>query len=380
MKRDLRKLSPVVVDVTLALMLAAVELFNLFRHVGLERCECGFNVPGSIALISAATLPLILRRRFPFESGFVIGGALFLAPILEVPTLGFGGLVAIYTIAELGSPLQRKIALGFVIVAVVANPMVEGDFEALPEDVLSFGSAWILGSLIRTRRAYTEELEQRAEQLERERDTQARLAVADERSRIARELHDVVTHGVGVMVVQTEGARSVLRSDPEAADTALERVLSTGRESLAEMRKLLGVLRSEQEAAQLAPQPGMDRFDDLVEQVRGAGLDVDVVEEGDRITLPATVDISAFRIVQESLTNVLKHAHARSAKVRLHWTDDTLDIEITDDGTGAPVEGGDGHGLAGMRERVALVGGSFTAGPKAGHGFTVTASLPVVTS
>jgi signal transduction histidine kinase len=231
--------------------------------------------------------------------------------------------------------------------------------SSLPSLVFVAG-AWVLGDNARVRRERQEE--------------SARRAVADERARIARELHDVVTHNVSVMVVQAAAGNDVFDDHPEKAREALQAVEETGREALGELRRLIDVVSGGN-----APQPGLDRLDALVEQVRRAGVHVDLTVEGTPRELPAALDLSAYRIVQESLTNTLRHAHASRATVRVRYTDAAVELEVADDGVGAGSTDG-GLGLVGMRERVALFRGELRAGSRPGGGFAVHASLPLETA
>jgi signal transduction histidine kinase len=238
--------------------------------------------------------------------------------------------------------------------------------------------AWVFGDSMRVRRAYFVDLEDRAARLERERDAQAQIAAAAERARIARELHDVVAHNVSVMVVQADGASFAMENSPEAARAALGTIASTGRQALTEMRRLLGVLRNQDERSTYAPQPGIDQLDDLLTQVRDAGLAVEFTVDGVPRELPAGMALTVYRVVQESLTNTRKHGGASAhAKVGLHYGDDQLWVCVVDDGKGAAAPSdGAGHGLVGMRERVSLHGGELRLGPRPTGGFEVRASLP----
>jgi signal transduction histidine kinase len=244
--------------------------------------------------------------------------------------------------------------------------------------------AWVLGDSMRYRRAYYASLEDRAARLEAERDAQAQIAAVAERARIARELHDVIAHNVSVMVVQADGASYTLDADPGRAREALAAISATGRQALAEMRRLLGVLRREEESgtSERAPQPGIGELGELLDQARGAGLPVSFTVEGEPQPLPGGIALAAYRIMQESLTNTRKHAGpVASASVTLRYSDAALMLAISDDGRGdlggAPMPGSTGHGLTGMRERVAACGGSVAAGPRPGGGFEVVATLPL---
>jgi signal transduction histidine kinase len=201
--------------------------------------------------------------------------------------------------------------------------------------------------------------------------------VAEERARIARELHDVVAHSISVMVVQAGAERRALRDDRAETREVLETIETTGRQTLAEMRRLLGMLRRSDDEIELAPQPGMEHVDALVDQVREAGLPVTLDVEGRRVPLPAGVDLSAYRIVQEALTNALKHAGPASARVTVRYGDGELELDIVDDGAGAVNGNGGGHGLIGMRERVTMFGGDLDAGARREGGYAVRARLPI---
>jgi signal transduction histidine kinase len=238
--------------------------------------------------------------------------------------------------------------------------------------------AWLIGDSVGSRRRYVGALEERAERLERERETNAARAVAEEQARIGRELHDVIAHNLSVMVVQAAAADDVFERRPDRAREALRDIERTGRAALDELRRLLGSVRGD--GAAFAPQPGLAMLDDLAGTVRAAGLDVTVSREGAPRPLPAAMDLSAYRVVQEALTNTLKHAHASHARVVVRYLDDEVDLEIADDGVGAgaAASNGTGQGLIGMRERLVLHGGSLVAGPGALGGYVVSARFPFV--
>jgi signal transduction histidine kinase len=243
-----------------------------------------------------------------------------------------------------------------------------------------FGIAYATGSYVRVRRAYTEQLELRAADAEEHRRREAEQAVAAERLRIARELHDVVAHAMSVVAVQSGVAAHVIEQRPDEARTMLQNINATSREALNEMRRMLGVLRADDDAtAELAPAPTLADLRSLLASVEGTGAAIELDVTGDPATLSPALDLTAFRIVQEALTNVVKHAGPARVVVRLRYQSDQLEIEVDDDGRGAASalhDAGAGHGLVGMRERVDLYGGSLTAGPQPGGGFRVRATLP----
>ena len=242
---------------------------------------------------------------------------------------------------------------------------------------LLFGICWLAGFTLHLRAEQAEAAKERAAQAEREREAAARLAVAEERARIARELHDVVAHAVSVMVLQAGAVRHGL-SDTLAADRdALRAVEQVGRTALAEMRRLLAAMRSDEDEADLMPQPGLDRLPSLSEQMGRAGLPVRLQVNGERAPLPHALDLSAYRIVQEGLTNALKHSRAKQAEVTVNYGPSDLQLEVRDDGVGAGSSNGRGHGLVGIRERVKIYGGEMAAGPAPTGGFLLSARLPL---
>jgi signal transduction histidine kinase len=354
--------------------------------------------PGAALAVSVVLCAVVaLRRRMP-EQMLLLAAATGVAQlVLDVQTTpaDFALLVIVYTVAADGARWASRFALAGGLCAATlaqirwpqddASPL--GNVAVAVFTTVPFVLAWVLGDSIRTRRAYFAQLEERAARLEKEREAQAKVAVAAERARIARELHDVVAHNVSVMVVQADGAAYVLDAAPDQAKKALETISSTGRQALAEMRRLLGVLRTgePQESGEYVPQPDVDQIEELVERCRASGLPVDFRIEGTPRPLPSGVELTAYRIVQEALTNTRKHGGPDAgASVRLVYFDDGLGLLVEDDGKGAPHElyeeggaDGRGHGLIGMRERVGLVGGTLDAGPRPGGGFRISALLPL---
>ncbi|GAB1336990.1 sensor histidine kinase [Streptomyces sp. E-15] len=355
------------------------------------------TVPGGLAVSAVLCGVVALRRRLPEPMLLValVTGLVQLVLDVQTTVADFAMLVITYTVAAVGARWSSRLALAVSLCAATvaqirwpdertgfAGQVAIAVFQTVP-----FALAWVLGDSVRTRRAYFAQLEERAARLEREREAQAKVAVAAERARIARELHDVVAHNVSVMVVQADGAAYVMDAAPDQARKALETISSTGRQALAEMRRLLGVLRTgeHQESGEYVPQPDVDQIDDLVEQCRSSGLPVDFKVEGTPRPLPSGVELTAYRIVQEALTNTRKHGGPNTgASVRLVYFDDGLGLLVEDDGKGAPHElyeeggaDGQGHGLIGMRERVGMVGGTLDAGPRPGGGFRISALLPL---
>jgi signal transduction histidine kinase len=342
----------------------------------------------SAVLSSVALLSLTARRRVPVGVlGFVAAVCVTLAVIGYAPTLApiVAFLIATYTVAaHRGLATSLPLGTGALVVYVVTM-IAQGYafWQAVTNGVL-FGGVWWVGRSLRLRRAYLDELEARARRLERAREADARAARAEERSRIARELHDVVAHHVSVMTVQAGAARRILERDPDSVRDALTTIEQMGRTALGEMRRLVGVLRTEAEPVrtELSPQPGVGDVSRLVDQLRETGLQVQLWIEGESRSLSPGVDLAAFRLVQEALTNTLKHAGPQArAWVRIAYADRQLRIEVEDDGRGLVAglgrSGSNGHGLMGMRERVALYGGDLRIGPRSGGGFEVRARFPL---
>ncbi len=367
----------ILVDSVLAAALCLISLGQMISNPWPE-------VPAALLMI----VPVAFRRRAPaWAFGIaVVGGAFQVVggrPIVSDLAI----LVLLYTVAAYRTRRESVVALlvclGGSAVAVLAWAPVHGItllWQLIFAAALFGGSAltaWVLGDSMRYRRAYYAELEDKAARLEAERHAQAKVAVAAERARIARELHDVVAHHVSVMVVQADGAGYVLHSDPDRTAAALKAISCTGRQALTEMRRLLGVLRSAGDQAQLAPMPGLGELRELLDQAREAGLEVSYTLTGTPRELPEGAELAAYRVVQESLTNTRKHAGlAATAAVTLRYEPDGLIVEVTDNGMATTSGDAGGHGLAGMRERIAMYGGTVLAGPLAGGGFGVVARLP----
>ena len=344
---------------------------------------CGCTVPTwAYVLLVLQAAPLAGRRRWPFALGLLSGAATFVYGLTDAPdsSLPYAGLVALYSAAAHASRLKARSAGVIAAVAIMVAIGVDwpnADLEDAWTNYLVFVTAWLLGDGARTRRERAAALEARVEESERLRRAEAEAAVEAERARIAREMHDIVAHHVSMMVVQAEaGAVSVERAPPRAVQ-AFDDISSTGRAALAEMRRLLGVLRRS-EPAERAPQPDLDGVPELVAAVRSTGTDARLTVTGDPAGLPPTVSLSAYRVVQEALTNVVRHA-GRDARVEVDVAvdDEAVRIEVRDDGRGtvpSPVTGA-GQGLVAMGERVTLVGGTLTAGPVEG-GWRVRAELP----
>jgi signal transduction histidine kinase len=339
-----------------------------------------------VPAIGLVVLPLLGRRRFPFAAPVTVwmlaAAASFVDGRLVVFAIGatVAGLAAAFLLGNLRDPVQGRIGLAVVVCAttvIVYNDPVRspGDFVFTP---VLFVIGWLAGYGLRERAVQAEAAEERASRAEREREVAARIAVAEERARIARELHDIVAHAVSVMVLQVGAVRHKLPPERREDADALRDVELAGRSALAEMRRLLGALRDDDEHAELSPQPGLERIAAHVDEVGRAGLPVRLEVDGEPYPLPRAIDLSAYRIVQEGLTNALKHAGASQARVTLHYRADDLQIDVRDDGRGdAPTRlNGGGHGLLGVRERVKIYRGEMTAGPADGGGFLLSARLP----
>ncbi len=369
------------VDLALAVGLAAVSLVEVVV-AGIPAGVAG------VALVVLQTAPLALRRRAPFTVYLVVGLAISAYAFLgEEASVGpVATFVAIYTVAAHGTRLQSRAALAIQAGGVMFFFLADGRFPVgdVAEAVVLSILAWTAGEYVRTRRLYIAEVEARAEAQRQAQDQQARQAVADERTRVARELHDVVGHGVTLMVVQAGAGRRVVGRDQDRSEAAFRAIEETGRRTLGELDQLLGILRPDGEEAARAPQPGLDQLGALALGFTDAGLPVEVRIEGEAVALPRTLEVAAYRVAQEALTNALRHAGPARATLTLRYGPGRVEVEVADDGAGptkadAGAGGSGGRGLAGMRERVSLFGGEVETGPGPDSGFVVRCWIPVAT-
>jgi signal transduction histidine kinase len=339
-----------------------------------------------VLIVLASFTPFFFRRKFPVgalvATALVIGLTSFLDHTLAQNNFFF--FVAGLCISALfGMQPDRRVAVGGLLLAHAISAVItandpEGSFaDDFVWSLITFTVVWTVGFALGGRLREADKAKRLALQAEQEREEQTQLAVADERARIARELHDVIGHSVSVMTVQAAAVRRLFEPDQEKEREALLVVEQTGREALAEMRRMVGVLRRPEEAPALAPEASLEYLDQLVANTREAGLPVEVRIEGTPTQLPAGVDTTAYRLVQEALTNAVKHANADRAEVVVRYGNGTVELIVSDDGRGDGDGGGSGHGLVGMRERVSAYGGELEAGPKTGGGFRLRATLPV---
>jgi signal transduction histidine kinase len=362
---------PEIVDAVTATALAALVAGEILAS----------DVEGPLAALLPlgllTTLPIALRRRYPVAVALVIAVGIVIldevSRVQEPQTTLLPFLLAVYSAGAHAGRRPAPVALAGALAAIAVDE--PGDLIVMgPLTVLT----WLAGRLVRDWRRQATELAVLADDLRRERAATARLAVADERTRIARELHDVVGHSLSLLVLQAGAERLSLGSNREGTAEALGAIERSGRATLADLRRLVGVLRREDDSPELSPLPGLDALPALTEQVRAAGLGVELSVTGTPTPLPAGLDVSAYRIVQEALTNAVRHAaDATRALVRVGWSSRELCLEVSDDGRPVGGAGPDGHGLIGMRERVALFGGTLTAGPRPGGGWQVKARLPL---
>ncbi|HEY6960294.1 MAG TPA: histidine kinase [Gaiellaceae bacterium] len=363
-------------DVALALMLFVVKIATLIGGI-----QPGSGVVSYVAAFGM-TLPFAWRSRRPVAVAVVVSATL----VAEVAIGGyhnsvialFAWLLISYSLGAHAASTPR-LAAGFTITAAagigVAADHAPVTLWNMAAVVGLLVASLLAGLWVRQMQLRAQALEQLAEQLQSERDERARTAVAEERARIARELHDEVAHAMSVIAVQADAAEGALARDPALVERPLSAIRETARGALADMRRVLGALRGD-DALTYAPEPGLARVASLVEQTRAAGLEVEMRIEGEPTPLSPAVDVAAYRVVQEGLTNVRKHAAARRVELVIRYGLATIEIEVRDDGDGGGAAGGSGRGLAGLRERIALLGGDFVAGPRVG-GFTLCATLPL---
>jgi signal transduction histidine kinase len=371
-----------VVDLLIALLLIAAMLEVLVgRHSpDAPRTTLWFVLPAIAILV----LPIVARRRFSFAPAahWLLAAGIAFVDWRLIPfaiSIFVVGLVAAFLLGNLRDPVQAGIGLALVIggPATVVYKIPGHTAAMLIFIPLEFTIAWVAGFALRERVEQAEAAEVRAAQAERERDAAARIAVAEERVRIARELHDIVAHAVSVMVLQVGAVRHKLPETLAEDSDALRNVEQAGRTALAEMRGLLAAMRGDGDEAELTPQPGLDGLEELLEEIGRAGLPVQLHVDGEPVALPRGIDLSAYRIVQEGLTNALKHARASNADVTVRYRSDELQVEVRDNGGGSSTSDGLGHGLVGVRERVKIYGGQMSAGTANGRGFILSTRLPL---
>ena len=374
-----------------ALMIATAAFVVFGIGNALDPPEPGtvYNKEGAVGilLVLGQTLPLAIAFRYPMIALVVIMASFMAHTGLNhdvIWVVQFTAILSAFMTIIRGGDRRSLLTLLLVYLGIVVSFGIfreEDKAGNVMVQMLLFGGLWIIGNLFRTRRIRLESTEQVLAELEAEQDRRAREAVQDERGRIARDLHDIIGHTLNLIIVQAGAARAVFKSSPEQALESLSSIETTARQSLSDMERMLGILRPpEGEAAPYGPQPGLGQVDRLAEQFTDAGLPVEVNVAGEPHKLPTSLDLSAYRIVQEALTNALKHAGPARARVAISYLTDKLDLDIVDDGQGLGDDGHDasgGRGLIGMRERVSLFGGELDVGPAAERGFRVHASLPL---
>lgn len=371
---------PPLSDVTIAVALALAGAAEVLLVSEID-------APATLPFVLGISLPLAWRRTAPLAAALLVLGSELAMVIGSTPVTSIDAIllpipafvIALYSLgahtALVRAATGLGIALAVVWFSIFAN---EGPgVENLAFGLVVVSAPWLAGRMVRRRTEQAVALALRAQDLERSQAEREAAAVAEERTRIARELHDIIAHSVSVMTIQAGAVEEVLDSDPEKARAAAGSIRHTGRQALVDLRRLLGLLREQDADPEgLVPQPGLADLDGLINQVRSAGIEIKLDVEGTPRPLPPAVDLSAFRLVQEALTNTLKHARASTAVVGVRYAADALHIEVVDDGVGGN-GAGKGHGLVGMRERIALYGGKLEYGRRSNGGFRVHALLPV---
>ena len=367
--------------------------FALFCTVALQGeiwlADYAIHRPAISLLGVLATLALAFRCTYPLAAFLVtflgLGIVNTLAPEFDNQST-MGVIVVVFALYSYGANARgRQAWAAAVVMPLSIAHFVTDDGDSFHWGDIAFGTLiiggpWAAGLMMRLRRERERSLTRRTVELERDQNERARAAVAEERQRIARELHDVVAHAISVVVVQARGGRKVLDREPDSARTAFDSIERTGEQALGEMRRLLGMLRDDDEERSRAPQPSLERVEALAEEMRASGLPVELGVKGEPNGIPPGIDVSGYRIVQEALTNVLRHAGPAIARVDVRYEPDAVEIDVVDDGrggsTGTGTGTGTGNGLLGIRERVAVVGGELEAGPCPDGGFAVRARLP----
>lgn len=334
---------------------------------------------------AVAVLPVAIRRRFPRLAAVGMGATLAIGEFVAEEAGGDSFLpivaailIVLYSVAVYERSLPWSIAAALVLMAGARTDLILNGFGTdtfWPFTILFMGGAWLAGRIVHQRRLDAEDLTAETRALREEHEIRTSRAVAEERGRLARELHDVIAHNVSLMVVQAGAAEQVLERDREQVGEALRRIQEAGRQTVMELRRLLGILRPDAQELDTAPQPSLRSVDGLVDQFRRAGLNVELAVEGSVRPLPASVDLSAYRILQEGLTNTLRHADAHRATVAVRYLPRGLELEIVDDGHGSDADEPWGHGLLGIRERVTLFNGMMETGNSPGGGFKLRTLL-----
>jgi len=387
------RIPPFVQDIALAAVLTFMGIVTALPYPAVPEGTAALDVVihwTPVALLMVSTLSLALRRLLPLTVMIVTATALTASQVADDSAAGWLAFFIGAFSAGLHDTGRRRTAIAFAILGLIIPALwltgwggVASDDPFFPVRYLLVIGVWWTGDVLRSRERQVLAAQERATRLELEREHEAERAASAERARIARELHDVIAHSLSVMVIQASAARRLMDQDAAAVHGSLDAIEQTGRAAMVEMRRLLGVVRRDEPAdgVPMAPQPSLEGLSALIEDMRRAGLQVDVRVEGEPRTVAPGLDVSAYRIVQEALTNVLRHAEASRTEVIIRYLPDALEVSVVDDGPGRVAGARDarpsGHGLVGMRERVALLRGEMEAGPGSEGGFTVRARLPI---